>query len=71
MENKTISTTEATSILGIKERRIRDLCKAGRIPGAMYEKKAWRLPANPIVLPPASGRARPGKVKFGEQSNAG
>ena len=31
---------------GVSHQRVHQLCQAGRIPGAVYEKKHWRIPAD-------------------------
>lgn len=46
-----ISTKQAAAILGVSDRRVRALCKQGRIQGAVMVGKAWVLPDVPVVLP--------------------
>lgn len=43
-----ITVKEASLKWGITERRIRTLCKEGRIEGVFYEKKSWKIPENAV-----------------------
>lgn len=41
---KYISVNEAAAAWGVKEYQVRKYCRAGRIPGAINEGKAWKIP---------------------------
>lgn len=61
-----ISTKEAAVILGgISERRVRTLCREGRIKGAERIGGIWVLPDKPVI--DAASRIRPGKIKVRER----
>ncbi|MCI7788102.1 MAG: Fic family protein [Mollicutes bacterium] len=49
-----IGTKEAALRWGISERRIRALCRNGKIDGAVLEGKTWKIPSN--AKKPADGR---------------
>ena len=49
-----IGTKEAAERWGISERRIRALCRNGKIDGAVLEGKTWKIPSN--AKKPADGR---------------
>lgn len=49
-----IGTKEAAERWGISERRIRVLCRNGKIDGAILEGKTWRIPSD--AKKPADGR---------------
>ena len=49
-----IGTKEAAERWGISERRIRVLCRNGKIDGAVLEGKTWRIPSD--AKKPADGR---------------
>lgn len=61
MKQKRISVSEAAKLLnGVSDRRVRVLCRQGRIPGAEFISGVWILPANPIVK--KGNRYRPSKI---------
>lgn len=41
---KYISVNDAAAAWGVKEYQVRKYCRAGRIPGAVNEGKAWKIP---------------------------
>ena len=41
-----LTTSEVADKWEISERRVNELCKTGRIPGAFKEKKEWKIPEN-------------------------
>lgn len=56
---KKMTVQEAAALWGLGERRVADLCKQKRIPGAKKEGGKWMLPAN-------AERPRDNRVKGGE-----
>ena len=57
MTRRIIVTTEAAAEkLGVSQRQVQDLCKAGRIPQASKFGRDWLLPENFKVLPVRRGR---------------
>ena len=55
-----IGTKEVAKKWGISERRIRVLCRNGKIDGAVLDGKTWRIPND--VKKPADGRESTGSV---------
>lgn len=56
---KYLSITQTAKRWGISTRRIRVLCKGGRIPGAIVIGHTWGIPDN--ALKPQDGRIKSGK----------
>lgn len=54
-----ISVKEAANKWGISDRRVRELCAAGKIPGAYQQGRVWKIPAN-------AGKPTDGRQRFGE-----
>ena len=54
-----ISVKEAAKKWGISDRRTRELCAAGKIPGAYQQGRVWKIPAN--AEKPSDGRQRSGE----------
>jgi len=54
-----ISVAEAAPLLGIKVRRVQELCKQGRIKGAYLDgippRTTWQLPNRPKITPARYG----------------
>lgn len=48
-----LTADEAATVLGVSERRVRQLLDAGRIAGARKLGRDWAIPAPVQVLPPA------------------
>ena len=40
-----ISVNEAASQMGISVRRIQQMCKSGKIPGAIKKGRSWMIPS--------------------------
>ncbi len=51
-----MKTREAAAIWGITERRVNELCRKGRIPGAYKDERIWIIPDN--ALKPSDKRGR-------------
>ncbi|HCS72826.1 MAG TPA: cell filamentation protein Fic, partial [Clostridiales bacterium] len=51
-----MTAQQAAEKWNISDRRVRVLCKDGKIPGAFKEGKAYKIPAN--AMKPADGRER-------------
>jgi predicted DNA-binding transcriptional regulator AlpA len=55
-ENKYLSVTEASEILGLQRARTGVLCRAGRFPGAIKIGNSWIIPREAVLnhkpLPP-------------------
>ena len=51
-----MTVTQAAEKWGISDRRIRVLCSEGKIPGAIHEGRAWKIPVDAVK--PADGRYR-------------
>lgn len=49
-----MSVSQASAQWGISDRRIRTLCKEGKIAGAIREGRAWRMPCD--AKKPSDGR---------------
>ena len=49
-----ITVNQAAKKWGLSDRRVRNLCVAGRIPGAYREGRAWRIPSD--ATKPTDGR---------------
>lgn len=51
-----MTATDAAKLLGISLRRVQELCKQGRIPGArLVEGRVWILPNTLTVTPGTRG----------------
>lgn len=57
-----IGTRQAADNEGVSESRIRQLCRANRIPGAEFVSGVWTLPDNFNVI--EADRKRPGKISM-------
>ena len=49
-----ITVNQAAKKWGLSDRRVRNLCLAGRIPGAYREGRAWKIPSD--AAKPTDGR---------------
>jgi len=56
LNNEFITTQQAAEKWNISDRRIRVLCKEGKIPGTVKEGKSYKIPTD--ALKPADGRSR-------------
>lgn len=48
-EDKMITTTEASRILGVSSRYILKLCMQGKLPGAVKKKSSWQIPEKSVL----------------------
>jgi excisionase family DNA binding protein len=56
LNNEFITTRQAAEKWNISDRRVRVLCKEGKIPGTLKEGKSYKIPAD--ALKPADGRSQ-------------
>ena len=52
------TTTEIAAQWGVTPKRVRQLCQAGRIPGAQKIGRDWVIPADAAVTPGSRGPQR-------------
>ena len=64
---KMISVKEAARQWNITERRVAELCRNGRIKGAMRQGRNWQIPAD--ALKPADKRIRSGYYRKNQRSS--
>lgn len=64
---KMISVKEAARQWNITERRVAELCRNGRIKGAMRQGRNWQIPAD--ALKPADKRIRSGSYRKNQRSS--
>lgn len=57
-----ISTLEAATLWGISDRRVRTLCRDGKIPGVVLVGKSYKIPKNAVK--PSDGRINTVKKAF-------
>jgi len=57
------STREAGNLLGVSGVRVRQLCQAGRVVGAVLVGNTWAVPLPPHVLPPEPSHRRRGAIE--------
>lgn len=61
---KMISVRDAAEIANVTPRRIQQLARDGRIPGAQFISGVWLIPPDFSVT--RAERSRPGKIQFTE-----
>jgi len=54
LRNQFLTIQQIARLWGISDRRVRVLCKEGRIPGVYKDSKSYRIPADAVK--PADGR---------------
>ena len=64
---KMISVKEAARQWNITERRVAELCRSGRIKGAMRQGRSWQIPAD--ASKPADKRIRSGSYRKNQRSS--
>lgn len=64
---KMISVKEAARQWNITERRVAELCRNGRIKGAMRQGRSWQIPAD--ASKPADKRIRSGSYRKNQRSS--
>jgi hypothetical protein len=63
-KKKLISVRTAAEVVNVTPRRIQQLIRDGRVPGAQFIAGVWLLPEDFIVLP--AQRRRPGKIPLAD-----
>jgi hypothetical protein len=57
-----VGTEQAAAQLGVTGRRIRELCREGRVVGAVLIGRSWAIPAPVQIITPAPANVRPGVI---------